>query len=485
MSLATSSDAVAATTAAGCRSGAENDAAASAESPSSEVARLRDELQQCQTKFNSWKDKAKSGVDNMRAQIIDLTQRLERSEQEKSMEICGADEMQASALAQSDIAATHSFAAACLFIDTIQALYIPSSDVAATSTPPGAAAAVSPSPSPQDAVIRKLQRTIQDQSDRLKETRYALKRSINEGQQRVEALQRQDEVVASLKRRIEALEAANVSLEEQLMNAPNTEEWRAAQEELDHQLERSRLDYETRESNLVLQHSNEMQALNAAHEQEIRDIQRDAQEKISQAVQNALASQAQALASASAQLAQRQQQEQHVGGTEDAAYVDLLHDYKALEASSATAMKERDVALNQQKALLRELQDLFRAIGTGGIAFNGSNGSAGTVVDGITVEDAVRQIGEQRVRLVALQGDLSRSRREVMQLKRSKQSTPVDGLGSQQTQYLRSVVVQLLCSLNDASVAKRLVPVLSTLLKFSDDDLKAVTKAMPQWTHHR
>ncbi|KPA82542.1 hypothetical protein ABB37_03581 [Leptomonas pyrrhocoris] len=466
---------------------------APAESSSLEANRLREELQHCQEKFASWKEKAKIGVDNLRMQIIGLNQRLERSEQKRVEELRTVDLLQSSMSAQADLASAHSFAAACLFVNSLSARNGATEGAAkatASSSPsPTPAAAVTPPspPSPPNALITKLQRTIQEQSDRLKETHHALKRSTNEVQQRIEALKRQDGIVAVLKRRLEASEAANVSLEEQLMNVPNVEEWRAAQDELDHQLERSRLEYETRESNLVLHHSNEIQALNMAHEQEIRELQRDAQEKVSQAVQNALASQAQAAASASTQLAQSHQQRQREA--EDAAYMDLLSDYKALEATSGAAVRERDAVLKQQKTLIRELHDFFRAVGMGGIASASQVQSPQSgnvaVAREMTVEDTIRQIGEQRARVIALQEELSRCRREVVQLKRSKPSQPPDGLGAQQTQYVRSVVVQLLCSLNDASIAKRLLPVLSMLLKFSNDDMTAVTKAMPQWTQHR
>jgi predicted nuclease with TOPRIM domain len=468
-----------------CVSEAQKAASPPTEPSAAEVERLRRELEQCQSKFLSWKERAKSGVDSLRGQVIELTQRLEWAEQRRTAELRSVDGLRSSMTAQADVVHAHMFAAACLLIDSISALLSPSDNaVGAVAVPPFS------SPPPQDALVKKLQRTIQDQSDRLKETHHALRRSTNEVQKRVEALQRQDEVIATLKRRIEALETTNVSLEEQLMSMPNVEEWRAAQEELDHQLERSRLEYEARETNLVLQHSNEIQALNAMHEQETRELQRDAQERISQAVQNILASQAQAAASASAQLALQQQQQQHQqqSGSEDAAYLNLLRDYETLNATASAAAKERDVIVNQQNTLLRELQDLFRAIGSGDIVTSASPPSPPRGVgapDGITVADAIRQIGEQRVRLVALQEDFSRCRREVVQLKRAKPSASPDGLGAQQTQYVRSVVVQLLCSLNDPSVAKRLLPVLSMLLKFSDDDLKVVAKAMPQWAHHR
>lgn len=463
----------------------ESDRSACAASPDptettlAEVTRLRTELAQCQEKFALWKEKAKGGVDSLRAQIIDLTQRLDRSEEKRVNELRTSSALQSSTSASADVVTAHSFAVACLLTDALHAQ-------SAASTK-GAASATSPLPQPSpDGVIRKLERTIQDQSDRLKETHHALRRSTNEVQQRIEALQRQDEVVAALRRRVEALEAANIALEEQLMNVPNVEEWRAAQDELDHQLERSRLEYEHRESVLVLQHSNEIQSLNAAHEQDFREIQRDADERVAQTVQTALASQAQALATATAQAVQQQQQQQQKRGSDDEVYMNLLRDYKALEASSSSAVKERDAMLQQRKTLLRELHDLFRATGTGAMGVAGPPQSSGDVsADTLTAEDAIQQIGEQRVRCVALQEELARCRREIVQLKRSRPSVPVDGLGAQQTQYVRSVVVQLLCSLHDATVAKRLLPVLSMLLKFSDDDLKAVTRAMPQWSQQR
>ncbi|KPI88241.1 hypothetical protein ABL78_2665 [Leptomonas seymouri] len=448
------------------------------DSSAPEVNQLREELQKCQEKFSMWKEKAKIGVENLRAQIIELNHRFEDSEQRGVAERHTVGRFQSSMLAQVDIVCEHSFAAASLFANSLTAQYQTAVETARAAAAP--AGSLPPPPSPQDTLIGQLQRTIQGQTDRLKETQHALKKSNKEVQRRAEALQSQDEVIAVLKRRVEALESANTSLQEQLMTVPNMDEWRAALDEHHQQLEHSRLEYEKRESSLVLQHNNEIHALNAAHEEEVRELERDAQERISLAVLNALATQGQVVSPVPEQLATQRAQCQRE--SEDAAYMDLLSDYKAMETSSAAAVKERDVVLSQQKTLLRDLQDFFRAIGAR-VVENGSQvpsppaGSTGSMCE-LTVDDAIRYLSEHRVRLVALEEECSRWHRELVQLKRSRPSAPLDGLGAQQTQYLRSVVVQLLCSNNNADVAKRLLPVLNVLLKFSDDDLKAVTKAM-------
>ncbi|KAG5491840.1 hypothetical protein JIQ42_01749 [Leishmania sp. Namibia] len=469
-----------------------------------EVMRLRQELHECQDKFASWKEKAKMGVDQMRAQIIDLTRKLDESTKQCALlaaSPCSAETLPASYVAQSqEFMYAHAFAAACLLVDTALLSHsggVPGQCMSTAATCPAK------SPASLNATTESLQKTIKDQSDRLKEAHHALKRSTNELLQRTEALHQQDERLAELKCRIAELEASNTSLKQQLMSVPNIEEWRQAQDELDQQLARARLEYERRESQLVLQHSAEVQALKASHEREIQEMQREQQDAVAQAIRDSLSSSMQTLRHNGASLTE-------VGGvaadgtrhcrTNDDAYMGLLRDYKAMETQCAAVVKERDAMAGQQQTFLLELQDLLQ--GTHGsipasdadgsptprTAFtDGISGAVGwdSLRDAASLKDAARQIQEQRLRFVQLQDELMRTRRELMQLRRFKSGPSEEGLGAQQLQYLRSVVVQLLCSLSDVRVVRHLLPVLSALLKFTDDDLKAITTAIAQGTANR
>ncbi|KAG5493385.1 hypothetical protein GH5_02131 [Leishmania sp. Ghana 2012 LV757] len=469
-----------------------------------EVVRLRQELHQCQDKFASWKEKAKMGVDQMRAQIIDLTRKLDESTKQCALlaaSPCSVETLPAAYVAQSqEFMYAHAFVAACLLVDTALLSHsgkVPGQCMSTEATCPAK------SPASLNATTESLQKTIKDQSDRLKEAHHALKRSKNELLQRTEALHQQDERLAELKCRIAELEASNTSLKQQLMGVPNTEELKQAQDELDQHLARARLEYERRESQLVLQHSAEVQALKASHEREIQEMQREQQDAVAQAIRDSLSSSVQTL--------------RHNGvfptevdgvaadgtrksRTNDDAYMGLLRDYKAMETQCAAVVKERDAMAGQQQTFLLELQDLLH--GThGSIPASDADGSSTTrtaATDGISatvgwdslrdaanLKDAARQIQEQRLRFVQLQDELMRTRRELMRLRRLKGGPSEEGLGAQQLQYLRSVVVQLLCSLSDARVVRHLLPVLSALLKFTDDDLKAITTTIPQGTGSR
>ncbi|TPP40294.1 GRIP domain family protein [Leishmania donovani] len=405
-----------------------------------EVAQLRQELHQCQEKFASWKAKAKTGVEQMRAQIVDLTCKLDESNKQRALleaSLGRGTALPALYVAQSqEFMYAHAIAAACLLVDTVLLSHSGGGPGQYKDT-----AATSPARSPtlQSTTTESLQKTVKDQSDRLKEAHHALKRLSNELQQRTAALHQQDENLADLRRRLAELEACNTSLKQQLMSVPNAQEWKHAQEELDQQLARTRLEYESRESQLVLQHSTEVQALKAVHEREVQDMQREQRDAVSQA--------------------------------------------------------ERDTMAAEQQMLLRELQELLQsargplpasaANGTSTTAVTAADGTQATAgwdsfADTANLKEAVRRIHEQRLTFAKLQEELMHSRREVMQLRRCKAGPPEDGLSAQQLQYVRSVVVQLLCSLSDIRVARHLLPVLSMLLKFTDDDLQAITKAMLQ-----
>ncbi|CAM71837.1 conserved hypothetical protein [Leishmania infantum JPCM5] len=452
-----------------------------------EVAQLRQELHQCQEKFASWKAKAKTGVEQMRAQIVDLTCKLDESNKQRALleaSLGRGAALPALYVAQSqEFMHAHAIAAACLLVDTVLLSHSGGGPGQYKDT-----AATSPARSPtlQSTTTESLQKTVKDQSDRLKEAHHALKRLSNELQQRTAALHQQDENLADLRRRLAELEACNTSLKQQLMSVPNAQEWKHAQEELDQQLARTRLEYESRESQLVLQHSTEVQALKAVHEREVQEMQREQRDAVAQAVQDALANRSPTLVRGGA----------HPGKTDDDdAYLDLLNDYKAMEMQCAAATQERDTMAAEQQMLLRELQELLQsargplpasaANGTSTTAVTAADGAQATAgwdsfADTANLKEAVRRIHEQRLTFAKLQEELMHSRREVMQLRRCKAGPPEDGLSAQQLQYVRSVVVQLLCSLSDIRVARHLLPVLSMLLKFTDDDLQAITKAMLQ-----
>lgn len=468
-------------------------------SATAEVAQLRQELHQCQEKFASWKAKAKTGVEQMRAQIVDLTCKLGESNKQRALleaSFGRTATLPALYVAQSqDFMCAHAIDAACLLVDAV----LPSQSGGGPGQCKGTAEA-SPawSPTLQSTTTESLQRIVKDQSDRLKEAHHALKRLTNELQQRTAALHQQDATLADLKRRLVELEACNTSLKQQLMNVPNTEEWKHAQEELDQQLARTRLEYESRESQLVLQHSTEVQALKALHEREVQEMQREQRDAVAQAVQNALASSSPTLVRGGAHppgIRDGAADGPHPCKTDDDAYLDLLNDYQAMEMQCAAATQERDAVAAEQQMLLRELQELLQTAGgpLSASAANGISTTAATTADGsqptagrdsfthtADLKEAVRRIHEQRLTFVKLQEELMHSRREVTQLRRFKAGLPEDGLSAQQLQYVRSVVVQLLCSLNDIRVARHLLPVLSMLLKFTDDDLQAITKAMLQ-----
>ncbi|KAG5494141.1 hypothetical protein JKF63_01976 [Porcisia hertigi] len=468
--------------------------------PTEEVAQLKRQLHDCQEKFELWKVKAKAGVDQMRSQIVDITRALNESKQQCAHLAAlayNADAPTSVYVSQSqNLMYAHAMAAACLLVDAVSA---PDTGGGQEPCDGSAATNLSSSRHIQRTNPHLLQKTIEDQSNRLKEVRRALQQLTNELQQRTEALRQQDDNVAALRRQLAALEACKTSLEQQLANAPDAEQWRQAQEDLDQQLVRMQLEYEGRESQLILQHSTELQALNAAHEQEIREMERERNEAVAQALRNCSGYIADKPAGRSAPLS-RESDGNHNGKADDDAYIDLLNDYKRIKMRCAAVVKERDHMETQQKAFVRELRGLLSCTARSLPASKGNSAAnTGTtdadriglavewdsLSDTATMEDVTRHLCEQRLRFKGIQEELARTHQEVTQLRRLNAGHSADGLSAQQVQYLRSVVVQLLCSLSDVNVVRHMLPVLCMLLKFSDGELKAITNALPHSTGNR
>lgn len=73
-----------------------------------------------------------------------------------------------------------------------------------------------------------------------------------------------------------------------------------------------------------------------------------------------------------------------------------------------------------------------------------------------------------------------------MKLKQSIGSAtlPQGALDAQQVQYLRSVLIKILCNLSQVDVIKHLLPVVKTILHLPEDDMMCIYKCNPNWRVH-
>ena len=68
---------------------------------------------------------------------------------------------------------------------------------------------------------------------------------------------------------------------------------------------------------------------------------------------------------------------------------------------------------------------------------------------------------------------------QVLEMKAREQKNTAGAPSEQHTNYLRSILVKILCSKDD--VRGSIMPVLSSLVHFSDEDLKEVYGSNPNW----
>lgn len=435
-----------------------------------EVDRLRSELEQVRAKFLDWKSKAQSGVDQLRRQIVELNDQLESGKRERLqwqwfvgrlLSAFAVSQLEDSRGGMTGLVGQwllHSCDYHRLVLDSF--IDAASSNGVALKSKTDAA---SPSPLPQPT-----QPSTETLSRQVEQLQGALAKSSGELQQKVQALHRQDEILAALKRQIESLESANRALESQLSSGDTQiDEIQQAHEALSEEMRRMSQEYESREAALALRHGTELQALTASHEVELQQVRDEATSRLNEMIQQSLRDGIDNTTSIGLNGTRA------ANDNDDVAYTELLGDYKAME-TRCTALAEEN----------RVLQEQIRNTSMGGGKLNGGGLEAKDLGshenEPLNFSDAVRQLTALRIKMSGLQEELWKAKREALATAK-KSSAQSNGLSSQNVEYLRSVIVRLLCSQKKPDVVMHLIPVLSMLLKLPDSDLREVYVANPSW----
>ncbi|CCW59866.1 unnamed protein product [Phytomonas sp. EM1] len=454
------------------------------------LARLTEELKQTQSKFEEWKAKAKVGVDQLRGRIVELTTQLEASESQRQTLVMSLDKLRSSkegdltwieglgmnhnlgllALERERAVGEYLLQASHDKIEAVwEALLLQFNDF-----PPNAVKD-QPSSTSEDELERYKQRVAttmklqQKNSEALQnqvvELQQRLQLAEKELQERAAALSGKEETVSLLEQRLSSVERAYEELQQTHdtpLGGPNMDRISAMEERMEEELDRLRAEFMQHENTVLMQHHDELERLQSMHEREIQAIQQEAEERLARELDAALSFQKpQAMPSPSSPSTQ-----------EDAAYLELLKEFEALESQHRTLIQEHAAMKN----IMQQLNSRKDAEGTD---------------DRKAISISCHQhnptsLAEAKELIEGLQTCLTTTTDQLWQLKKSLMSgnenkAPEGALDPQHVTYLRSIIVNIFCLCDKNSTIAKLLPVTSTLLEFSKEDLDAIYANKPEW----
>lgn len=334
----------------------------------------------------------------------------------------------------------------------------------------------------------------------------ALKATKEEVTMREHALLGRDDAIASLEKQLEELSSAKQQLKSQLesgMNAPNMQQINVLQGEMESRLEQMHAEYARLESTLRAQHHAELNQQRAVHEEEMELLRQEMKDMVrsTPAMQSRLPL-------------------RDTVPHEDIAYDELFRDYRELErahnaltrenaelkrrcqhrlnsvggsASNLDGGGEVDGAPSTRNAPASSSRsDSLRTFTADTVHGGATNGLLSNVADGgqdifagefSTLQEAKVVVMKLQGRLKFSADELWKAKREIFELQKacSKERLPSGALGAQQVSYMRSVIVQLLCSSNKPDVVKHLIPVLIKVLHLDDHAVEQIYGANPYW----
>lgn len=505
-----------------------------------EVARLREELQQSQRKFETWKAKAKVGVDELRNRVLELTSSLEHSETERKALLAKQGEathsptipntsgemkstvnasfltrttMLSWAEAQCDACVDTSAAKADAVLQAALAygsLVTSGAHISASASSPTTVDGTPPGGSEEletykrrTAMTLRLQaknvETLQKQNEELNK---ALQQVRDELKERDRALLGRDEVIGTLEQRLDTLERAKNQLEQEqasMLQGPNMEQVNFLEAQMEREVQNLRAEFAAREESIFIQHNDEIERLVTRHEEELIALRREADEQVAEAIENAVAMQS-AGATGTGVANGTQIPEAH----DDTAYMELLGEYEKLKKqhrslTDAFTKLQRESQDRRHTAVV-SLPTSPPSLNSGGAgggrgALIGSNeqalamGASGGDVDTksqsqpASLPEAIAIINDLRSTLQSLSEQLWAAKKTLLDSKHKQpQGPPAGALDQQQVAYLKSIVVTLLCSKSgDTDMRMKLLPILSTLLHFDSKDLTHIYEANPKW----
>lgn len=282
--------------------------------------------------------------------------------------------------------------------------------------------------------------TLRAEQENLSRALHDAKGALSESQL---AVAQRDIAIATLERQVEELSSVAQQLQDRIAAFEDT----AAPNPVK-SLGSSTKEWEAHEADIREHYAREMSEMAAQHESEIERLREE-------------------LGCANAhRLLPRTDGCRAAGGEDDEAYRVLLAELDTTRKSCEWLRAEKQ-RLENQVAAINSTQQCQR----------GASGNGGA--EASHVRELERQLKAQAEQLWAVNEQL-------LEL-RASGTSPKNGSVSgtqQQGEYLRSVLVKLLCARSD-DVRAGLVPVLATILQLHDADLKAIYTSNPTWaTRH-
>lgn len=446
--------------------------------PTEDVAILKAELEKAQAKLSEWKTKAKIGVDQLREQLVEISEQLSRTKAER--------EVLRARLAQAEGVGGSQSLPSTDMIEKLRAFHSNIIDVMLLTTA-----------AQEDALAQALRSLHVSSGNQLQELQAAHEKFRRRAEQSVKLSSKQQETLAAENKELQrGLEGAlqeleqrsrqaaddRASLEKQLDTAlyaidtlrseqadRNRQEQQRAADESDRkwvsvdeakaEIELVHQHFVEREEQLRQRHTEDIQRLHHSHEEAIRMLE----DELS-AVQ---------MDGSSGYDASSAYRDKIEAFASDEAYASLLQERDALKL----VVRDRDERILQ----LEKNSSKCTATSSNDECSNvASPTAAGSSVSIAATRQRVIELEQQ---ISALSEQLWVANNVILENKAKRNSDKVgSGKSSegQQSSYLKSIVVKLLCEKSDA-VQANLVPVLATLLFLEPEDLRSIYTANPSW----
>ncbi|CUI15605.1 Hypothetical protein, putative [Bodo saltans] len=461
--------------------------------PVDEVSALKAEVEKSQEKLAEWKAKAKKGVDQLREQLLEASDQLSRVRSERdSLRAQIVQLGEPSSIATSS--ATMS-SASCALLDQAHRVFSASAETLFHGVSLQQNAFV-------DAV-RTLRQEQQNGSSQQQQSQQDLQAAFDKyrrrAEQSIKLSSKQQETLAAenkdLQKELEhALQELNhhhqqaaevrTSLEKQLdtalyaidtLRSEQADRNRQDQQRVADENDRKWISVDEAKAEIELVHGHFVE-----REEELRQRHTEEIQRLHHAHEEAIAMLEEELATAreeSPLLASSSRREVELAGSDglfasDEAYGSLLQERDLLKAK----IQEREARIQQLEKNLDK-----NTAAANSTTQDRCTTSLSPASSSFSPASAKQRISELELQVSTLSEQLWVANNVILENK-AKRSTDKTGKSTegQQSSYLKSIVVKLLCEKSDA-VRSNLVPVLATLLVLDPEDLRSIYTANPAW----
>jgi hypothetical protein len=454
-----------------------------------EVSALRLELEKSQEKLAEWKVKAKKGVDQLREQLVETSDQLTRVKGERDsfrMRLAQLEDISTGTPipigpANSALPPIEQVYAACsASVDAMFTSFVLRGDAfvhaVRTLSHEQSVGSASQQQSLQElqAAYDKYRRRAEQSiklSSKQQETLAAENKDLQKElesalQQLNESHRHAAEVKESLEKQLDTALYAIDTLRSEQADRNRQDQQRAADEsdrkwisvdEAKAEIELVHSHFVEREEELRQRHTEEIQRLHHSHDEAIRMLE----DELSATQDGA------PLQSSSSKPIDDCTNGQYAS---DEAYASLLQERDALKAT----VRDRD-------ARIQQLESHHDKNNTNTVVQDRLSPTSTSAFSPTSIASAKQRIVDLEQQVSTLSEQLWVANNVILENK-AKRSTDKSGKSSegQQSSYLKSIVVKLLCEKTD-TVRSNLVPVLATLLFLEPEDLRSIYTANPTW----